>query len=235
MDQLNALKPTSVEEIQKVLFLRKMPTHIRDIVNPRDFTELPTLTERCKEIWKNRRQDIGTAAAAIPRQQTTCCRQAKHPPFAHAWGSRGDGYCYYHTCFGSRANKCENGCIYQEKKATQTAPAGHSQPCGPHPPPPPHPPYQRPPQKCLSNQQKHTQQFLFLVRFRRIAVHLAACLQRTAHRSAPVGANGKTFPAGSFAVSMSVSRDKSLSLIFFQLLWPPLYLAWIFLLILAFL
>jgi hypothetical protein len=37
MDKLNTLKPTSVDEIQKVLFLRKMPAHIRDIVNLRDF------------------------------------------------------------------------------------------------------------------------------------------------------------------------------------------------------
>ena len=51
MDKLNTLKPTSVDEIQKVLFLRKMPAHIRDIVNLRDFPDLPALTERCNE-WR---------------------------------------------------------------------------------------------------------------------------------------------------------------------------------------
>jgi hypothetical protein len=49
-DQLNTLQPSSMEEIQKVLFLRKMPAYIRDMVN---------LQERCNKIWETRSQDIG--------------------------------------------------------------------------------------------------------------------------------------------------------------------------------
>jgi hypothetical protein len=66
MDQLNALKPASVDEVQKVLFLHKMPAYIRDKVNPRDFPDLPPLTEQCNKIWESRSQDVGAAAAAVP-------------------------------------------------------------------------------------------------------------------------------------------------------------------------
>jgi hypothetical protein len=69
MDQLNPLKPASVEEIQKVLFLRKMPAYIRDVVNPRDFQ----LTERWNKIWENRSQGIGAAAAAVLRSHSPSC------------------------------------------------------------------------------------------------------------------------------------------------------------------
>jgi hypothetical protein len=50
MDKLNALKPALVDKIQKVL--RKMPAYIRDIVNPRDFPDLPALTDQCNKIWE---------------------------------------------------------------------------------------------------------------------------------------------------------------------------------------
>jgi hypothetical protein len=33
MDQLTALKPDSLDDVQKVLFFLKMPTYIRDVVN----------------------------------------------------------------------------------------------------------------------------------------------------------------------------------------------------------
>ncbi len=49
MGKLNALKLTSVDEIQKVLFLRKMPAHA--IVDLRDIPDLPALNERCNE-WR---------------------------------------------------------------------------------------------------------------------------------------------------------------------------------------
>jgi hypothetical protein len=61
VDQLNALKPTSVEEIQKGPFLRKMPA-------PRDFTNLPALTERCYEIGRTEAR-ISVRQEASPPQQ----------------------------------------------------------------------------------------------------------------------------------------------------------------------
>jgi hypothetical protein len=36
MDQLTALKPDSLDDVQKVLFFLKMPTYIRDVVNSWD-------------------------------------------------------------------------------------------------------------------------------------------------------------------------------------------------------
>jgi hypothetical protein len=51
---LNALKPTLLDEIQKVLFIRKIAAYVWDIVNLQDFKDLPALTEQCNEIWENR-------------------------------------------------------------------------------------------------------------------------------------------------------------------------------------
>jgi hypothetical protein len=136
MDQLNALKPTSVKEIQKVLFLRKMPTHTRDIVNLRDFTDLPTLTERCYKIGRTEARIL-----ALP-QRRSCGSTAAGPLNSVDPPSR---------CTGVRKSN-----VFPTSK-------------------------------------KHTQQFLFLVRFRCITVHLVACLQRTAHRSAPPMARPSTW------------------------------------------
>jgi hypothetical protein len=44
-DQLNTLQPATVKEIQTVLFLRKMPRYIRDMINPRQFQDPDTLTQ----------------------------------------------------------------------------------------------------------------------------------------------------------------------------------------------
>ncbi len=37
MDQLNALQPSSIVEVQKIMFLRKMPAYIRNMINLKDF------------------------------------------------------------------------------------------------------------------------------------------------------------------------------------------------------
>jgi hypothetical protein len=50
MDQLTALRPDSLDDIQKVLFFRKMPTYIKDAVNPRGCTTLSNLMQRCNEV-----------------------------------------------------------------------------------------------------------------------------------------------------------------------------------------
>jgi hypothetical protein len=42
-DRLTALQPATVKEIQTVLFLRKLPRYIRDLINPREFQEPETL------------------------------------------------------------------------------------------------------------------------------------------------------------------------------------------------
>jgi hypothetical protein len=85
MDQLNALNLTSVDEIQKVLFFRKMPT---------GRTPLPIAVSR------------PSAASDL----SSNLRSPAPGP------SRGEGYCFHHACFRLRAQKRENGCIYQENE-----------------------------------------------------------------------------------------------------------------------
>jgi hypothetical protein len=36
-DNLTVLQPSKVKEVQTVLFLRKLPRHIRNLINPRAF------------------------------------------------------------------------------------------------------------------------------------------------------------------------------------------------------
>jgi hypothetical protein len=62
-DQLNALQPATVKEIQTVIFLRKLPSYIRDLINPQEFQDPETLTQQCNEIWEDWGQDLGAAAA----------------------------------------------------------------------------------------------------------------------------------------------------------------------------
>jgi hypothetical protein len=151
MDQLNALK----------LFLPKMPTHIRDIVNPRDFTDLPALTERCYEIGRTEARILAPLqddpAAALPLARSTLLT----PP--------------------------------QPANVPVSTTAMSFQPA-----------------------KKYAQQFLFLVSFRPIAVHPSCCMPPKNHPQirtwwGPM-AKAKLSQSG---VSMSVSWDKSLSLIFF--------------------
>jgi hypothetical protein len=41
------MQPATVKEIQTVLFLRKLPRHIRNLINPREFQDPKTLTQWC--------------------------------------------------------------------------------------------------------------------------------------------------------------------------------------------
>ncbi len=79
-DQLNALKPDSVEEVQKVLFLRKMPAYIRDRVNPGGCEDLHALVQWCDYIWENRSQD------AVPRSHSPS--RGSHRNSSHFRGKR---------------------------------------------------------------------------------------------------------------------------------------------------
>jgi hypothetical protein len=63
-DNLTALQPSSVKEIQTVLFLRKLPRHIRNLINPREFQEPEDLIQRCNEIWEDLGCEEAAAAAA---------------------------------------------------------------------------------------------------------------------------------------------------------------------------
>jgi hypothetical protein len=66
MDQLTTLRPGSLEDVQKVLFFRKMPTYIRDAVNPKDCPTLANLTDHCNEVLEHHNNDGGATIAAEP-------------------------------------------------------------------------------------------------------------------------------------------------------------------------
>ena len=87
-DNLTALQPATVKEVQTVLFLRKLPRHIRNLINPRAFREPEDLIQRCNELWVA--QTVEEAAAAALRPQPPfrgACRS--HSPF-HRKGLGGD-------------------------------------------------------------------------------------------------------------------------------------------------
>ncbi len=49
-DNLTALQLSIVKEAQTVLFLRKLPRHIRNLINPQAFKQPEDLIQRCNEI-----------------------------------------------------------------------------------------------------------------------------------------------------------------------------------------
>jgi hypothetical protein len=60
-DNLTALQPTTLKEIQTVLFLCKLSRQIRNLINPREFQEPQALIQCCNEIWEDQ---IAEEAAA---------------------------------------------------------------------------------------------------------------------------------------------------------------------------
>ncbi len=98
-DNPTALQPSTVKEAQTVLFLRKLPRHIRNVINLRAFKEPEDLIQRCNDIWEDQAEEEAAAAAAaatprlrplrgpplplsIPRERV-CRRQVWPPPLAH--------------------------------------------------------------------------------------------------------------------------------------------------------
>jgi hypothetical protein len=60
-DHLTALQPATVKEVQTVLFLRKLPRHIRNLIKPQAFKEPEELIQRCSKIRED--QTVEEAAA----------------------------------------------------------------------------------------------------------------------------------------------------------------------------
>jgi hypothetical protein len=134
-DNLTALQPSSVKEIQTVLFLRKLPRHIRNLINPREFQEPEDLIQRCNEIWEDLGSEEAAAAvaAATARPHSTFrdtrrsssqfrgkgptgdrSGRRRSPTPGPTKGGGKDRLCFYHARFGNRAQKCKKGCSYQE-------------------------------------------------------------------------------------------------------------------------
>jgi hypothetical protein len=53
-DNLTALQPSTVKEAHTVLFLCKLPRHIRNLINPLTFKEPEDLIQRCNETGRTR-------------------------------------------------------------------------------------------------------------------------------------------------------------------------------------
>jgi hypothetical protein len=66
-DQLTALQPATVKEVQTVVFLHKLPRHIRNLINPRAFKEPEELIQRCNEILEDQTVEEAAAAKAATR------------------------------------------------------------------------------------------------------------------------------------------------------------------------
>ena len=136
-DQLAAMRPDDVDVIMRVLFLRKLPAYIRDVINPKDHRTAEELTQRCNEIWENRAESASAAAAAAVHRPTSPARgnrrssspfRGRKPakakpshrrsptPAAARGGQDTTGFCFYHARFLNRAQKCEPGCTYQENE-----------------------------------------------------------------------------------------------------------------------
>ncbi len=123
-----------MKEVQTVLFICKLPRHIRNLINPRAFKEPEDLIQRCNELWAAQTPEEAAAAAAaaatMPQSpfrsarrspspfrrkgpggdRSSCCRS---PTPGLTKGGRNDRLCFYHSRFGNKAHKCEKDCSYQ--------------------------------------------------------------------------------------------------------------------------
>jgi hypothetical protein len=136
-DNLTALQPATLKEVQIALFLRKLPRHISALINTRSFDTTEEMIQRCNALWMSQTPEeaafAATAAAAGPWQHSTlrnACRSPspyrrktpggdksshrRSPTPRAAKGGRNDSLCFYHSRFGNKAHKCEKACSYQE-------------------------------------------------------------------------------------------------------------------------
>jgi hypothetical protein len=143
-DNLTALQPASLNEAQVALFICKLPRHISAMINMKSFDTPQEMVRRCNQLWATQTPEeaasAAAAAAAGPWQHSSlrnaqarrspspyrrktpggdkagdkADRRRRSPTPREAKGGRNDGLCFYHSRFGSKANKCERGCTYQE-------------------------------------------------------------------------------------------------------------------------
>jgi hypothetical protein len=78
-DHLTTLQPATVTEVQTVLFLRKLPRHIRNLINPRAFKAPEELIQRCNEIWDDQTVEEAAAAALRPHSPFREARRSSSP------------------------------------------------------------------------------------------------------------------------------------------------------------
>ncbi len=135
IDQLIAMKP-----VIQVLFSRKMPGYIWDVVNPEDCKILMTshavqrgVEEPETRCQRHVRRHLCSCCVAVTLpsrgilcssspfrgKQTSRTKSAHHrsPIPAPTRGSRdGNGWCFYLIRFGKAARKCDTDYTYQENE-----------------------------------------------------------------------------------------------------------------------
>jgi hypothetical protein len=118
-DNLTALHPATVKEAQTVLCLRKLPRHIRNLINPRAFKQPED--QCCNEIWAPLRPHSpfqGAHRSPSPfRGKESVGDKSGHrrsPTPGPPRGGRNNHLCFYYSRCGTKAQKCEKGCSYQE-------------------------------------------------------------------------------------------------------------------------
>jgi len=136
-DNLTALQPATLKDVQIALFLRKLPRHISAMINTRSFDMTQEMIQRCNALWASQTPEEAASAAAAATSgpwQHSSLRNARRSPSPYrrktpggnksghrrsptpgaAKGGRNDSLCFYHACFGNKAHKRERGCTYQE-------------------------------------------------------------------------------------------------------------------------
>jgi hypothetical protein len=110
-----------------VLFLRKLPHHIRNLINPRAFKEPEDLIHFGRTRLRKRPpqpQPLRGLRARGARRSPSPFRgkgsvsdksgRRRSLTSGPSRGGRSDRLCFYHSRFGYKAQKCEKGCSYQE-------------------------------------------------------------------------------------------------------------------------
>jgi hypothetical protein len=133
-DNLSALQPETVKDAQTALFLRKLPRHISNLINPRAFMMTEELIQRCNELWMAQTLEEAAAAARAATSLQSPFRNARRSPSPFrrktpggrpcsptrgaAKGGRSNSLSFYHSRFNNKAHKCEKGCSYQGGRPT---------------------------------------------------------------------------------------------------------------------
>lgn len=92
------------------VFLRQLPDDIRMQLAQQDFGDLDAVAERADALWRAKSQHFepGINKVAKPR------RNSRQPTVAtsDSDSAQHEGWCFYHTKFGSKAKKCNTPCSF---------------------------------------------------------------------------------------------------------------------------
>jgi hypothetical protein len=109
-DNLTALQPESIKDVQTTLFLRKLLRHISNLINSQAFKTMEELIQRCNELWMSQTpEEAAAAAAAVPNMQSPFQNSRRSSSLFRRKmpggnkGGRSDGLCFYHSRFGNKA------------------------------------------------------------------------------------------------------------------------------------